>query len=65
MAKPRTPGSLPKNPAIRQVIASGRRLSSREENEEYKSIVQTLSPIVGDADVSIDVFADLNTPTLN
>ena len=55
------PTLIAKNPAIRQVIASGRRLSSREENEEYKRIVQTLSPIVGDAGVSIEVFADLNT----
>jgi transaldolase len=55
------PTLIAKNPAIRQRIASGQRLSSREENEEYKRIVQTLSPIVGDAGVSIEVFADLNT----
>ena len=55
------PTLIAKNPAIRQLIASGRRLSSREESEEYKRIVQTLSPMVGDAGVSIEVFADLNT----
>lgn len=55
------PSLIAKNPAIRQQIASGHRLSSREENEAYKRIVQTLSPIVGDAGVSIEVFADLNT----
>jgi len=55
------PSLIAKNPAIRQQIASGQRLSSREENEAYKKIVQTLSPMVGDAGVSIEVFADLNT----
>lgn len=55
------PTLIAKNPAIRQLIASGHQLSSREENEEYKKIVQTLSPLVGDAGVSIEVFADLNT----
>ena len=55
------PTLIAKNPTIRQLIASGRRLSSREESEEYKRIVQTLSPIVGDAGVSIEVFADLHT----
>jgi transaldolase len=55
------PTLIAKNPAIRQLIASGRRLSSREENEEYKRIVQTLSPMVGAAGVSIEVFADLST----
>ncbi len=55
------PSLIAKNPAIRQQIASGHRLSSRDENEAYKKIVQTLSPMVGDAGVSIEVFADLNT----
>ncbi|HYL16017.1 MAG TPA: transaldolase family protein [Terriglobales bacterium] len=55
------PTLIAKNPAIRQLIASGQRLSSYEENEAYKRIVQTLSPIVGNAGVSIEVFADLNT----
>ncbi len=55
------PSLIAKNPAIRQQIASGHRLSSHDENEAYKKIVQTLSPMVGDAGVSIEVFADLNT----
>lgn len=55
------PSLIAKNPEIRQRIASGERLTSREENEEYKKIVQTLSPMVGDAGVSIEVFADLHT----
>jgi len=55
------PTLIAKNPAIRQLIASGQRLSSHEENEAYKKIVQSLSPMVGEAGVSIEVFADLNT----
>ncbi len=55
------PTLIAKNPVIRQQIASGHRLSSREENEAYKKIVQSLSPMVGEAGVSIEVFADLNT----
>ena len=61
MGKPRTPTLIAKNPEIRQRIASGRRLNSQEQNKEYKRIVQTLSPMIGDAGVSIEVFADLNT----
>lgn len=55
------PSLIAKNPEIRKLIASGHRLSRQEENEEYKSIVQHISPLVGDAGVSIEVFADLNT----
>ena len=55
------PTLIAKNPAIRQRIASGQQLSSLEENEAYKKIVQSLSPMVGEAGVSIEVFADLNT----
>ena len=55
------PTLIAKNPVIRQEIASGHRLSSREENEAYKKIVQSLSPMVGEAGVSIEVFADLKT----
>jgi transaldolase len=55
------PSLIAKNPAIQQVLASGHRLSSQEEKDEYKKIVQSISPLVGDAGVSIEVFADLNT----
>ena len=55
------PTLIAKNPHIRELIASGHRLSSREEKDEYKKIVQTISPIVGDAGVSIEVFSDEKT----
>jgi transaldolase len=55
------PSLIAKNPEIRKLIASGHRLSRQEENEEYKHIVRQISPLVGSAGVSIEVFADLNT----
>jgi transaldolase len=55
------PSLIAKNPEIRRLIASGHQLSAQEERDEYKRIVQTISPLVGDAGVSIEVFADLNT----
>ena len=55
------PSLIAKNPEIEQLIASGHTLSPEEEKNEYKKIVQSISPLVGDAGVSIEVFADLNT----
>ncbi len=55
------PSLIAKNPEIQRLIASGHRLSSEEEKIEYKKIVQSISPLVGDAGVSIEVFADLDT----
>jgi transaldolase len=55
------PSLIAKNPEIQQLIASGHSLSSQEEKNEYKKIVQSISPLVGDAGVSIEVFADLGT----
>lgn len=55
------PTLVAKNPEVRQRIASGHKLSPEEQNEEYKQIVQKISPVVGDAGVSIEVFADFDT----
>lgn len=55
------PSLIAKNPHIQELIASGHKLSSRDEMEEYRKIVQTISPLVGDAGVSIEVFSDKNT----
>ena len=55
------PSLVSKNPEIRQLIASGARLSSHEETQEYQKIVRAISPLVGDAGVSIEVYADLKT----
>jgi transaldolase len=55
------PSLIAKNPEIQRLIASGHSLSSEEEKGEYRKIVQSISPLVGDAGVSIEVFADLST----
>ncbi len=55
------PTLIAKNPEVRQLVSSGQKLSSREELDEYKKIVQSISPLVGGAGVSIEVFADFDT----
>ena len=55
------PTLIAKNPEVRTLVSSGHRLSSREEMDEYKKIVQTISTLVGDAGVSIEVYADFDT----
>ena len=55
------PSLIAKNPEIRRLIESGHNLSADEEKDEYRKIVRTISPTVGDAGVSIEVFADINT----
>jgi transaldolase len=55
------PSLIAKNPEIQRLVASGHSLSSDEEKAEYRRIVQSISPLVGDAGVSIEVSADLNT----
>ena len=55
------PSLIAKNPEILQRIASGHTLSPQEEKDEYRKIVQAISPLIGDAGVSIEVFADIDT----
>ena len=55
------PSLIAKNPEIRQRVASGYSLSAQEEKQAYRKIVETISPMVGDAGVSIEVFADMDT----
>jgi transaldolase len=55
------PSLIAKNPEIRERIASGHSLSPQEEKDEYRKIVQAISPLVGDAGISIEVFADTDT----
>jgi len=55
------PSLIAKNPHVQELLASGHRLSTQEQKDEYKKIVQKISPLVGDAGVSIEVFADLDT----
>src|SRR6266478_209956 len=55
------PSLIAKNPEVQQLLASGYRLTTEEQTAEYKKIVQKISPLVGDAGVSIEVYADLDT----
>ena len=55
------PTYVSKNPEVQQRMASGHRFSPDEQKDEYRKIVQQISPLVGDAGVSIEVFADFDT----
>jgi transaldolase len=55
------PSLIAKNPDIKRLVASEHGLSVREQMAEYRNIVQVISPLVGDAGVSIEVFAEQNT----
>jgi transaldolase len=55
------PTLVSKNPEVQHRIASGHKLTPEEQKQEYKLIVQRISPLVGDAGVSIEVFADFDT----
>ena len=55
------PSLIAKNPEVQELLSSGHRLTTEDQKDEYKTIVQKISPLVGDAGVSIEVFADLNT----
>jgi transaldolase len=55
------PSLVANNPHIKQLLASGHKLSEPEEMDEYRKIVREISPLVGDAGVSIEVFSDQKT----
>lgn len=55
------PTLIANNPEIKELIASGHRLSEREQLDEYRKIVREISPLVGSAGVSIEVFSDRST----
>jgi transaldolase len=55
------PTFVAKNPDVQKRIASGKKLTGEEQKLAYKNIVQKISPLVGQAGVSIEVFADFDT----
>ena len=55
------PSLIAKNPEVKKMVASEHGLSVREQMAEYRKIVEAISPLVGDAGVSIEVFAEENT----
>lgn len=58
------PSLIAKNPEIQRRIAAGHKLTVDEQKEAYKAIVQKISPLVGDGGVSIEVFADLRSTSV-
>ena len=40
------PTLIARNPEVRQLISSGHKFSTKEELDEYKKIVQAISPLV-------------------
>lgn len=55
------PSLIAKNPDVARVVKSGQKLTESQEADEYRKIVQKISPLVGDGGVSIEVFADVDT----
>ena len=55
------PSLIANNPDIKELLSSGHRLSARMQMEAYKKIVEAISPLVGYAGVSIEVFAEVKT----
>ena len=55
------PSLIAKNPELKKLVSSEHGLSVCEQMAEYRKIVEVISPLVGDAGVSIEVFADKNT----
>jgi len=55
------PTFVARSPEVQERIASGHKLTRQEQKYLYKEIVQKISPLVGSAGVSIEVFADFNT----
>jgi len=55
------PSLIAKNPDIARLVRAGHKLTEQQELDEYRRIVETISPLVGDAGVSIEVFGDLQT----
>ena len=55
------PSLIAKNPEIIRLVQAGHKLTEEQEADEYRKIVRAISPLVGNAGVSIEVFADLRT----
>jgi transaldolase len=55
------PSLIANSPEMKELLAAGHKLSEDEELTEYRKIVREISPLVGDAGVSIEVFSDRKT----
>ena len=52
------PSLIAKDSEIVQMISSGHKMTVEEQTAEYKKLVKEISPLVGDAGVSVEVYAD-------
>lgn len=55
------PSLLAKNPEVQNYIAKGKKFTKQEVKERYKHIVQEISRLLPQGDISIEVFADSQT----
>ena len=55
------PSLIAKNPDIQRRLAEGHKLTRSEELSAYRDIVREIAPLVRDAGVSIEAFADSRT----
>ncbi len=55
------PSLVAKDPEIVALVASGQKLTAAAQTVEYKKIVGEISPLVGGAGVSIEVYADMGS----
>lgn len=55
------PSLVAHNPEIAAMVARGEKMTIAQANERYKELVSKISPLVGDAGVSLEVYAGLET----
>lgn len=56
------PSLIAKNPELQNKISSGGKLSTEEINNFYKGVVEEIHDMIPDGSISIEVYADKNTP---
>ncbi|MFN3480604.1 MAG: transaldolase family protein [Thermodesulfovibrionales bacterium] len=55
------PTLISKNPAIRQRLVTGEKLSRKEAFQFYRSTVEEISTLIPQGSISVEVYADLST----
>lgn len=55
------PSLLAKNPEVQEYIAKGKKFTKQEVKDRYKNIVQEISRLLPQGDISVEVFADNTT----
>src|SRR3989339_768256 len=56
------PSLIAKNPELKNKLSNGERLSSEDINNFYKGVVQEISRMIPQGSVSVEVYADAETP---